>query len=363
MTVDILALIADDETRISYHPRWNRFTGSVNATILLRQVILWWVKKGRQPFYKFSAPCSHTSYRPGDSWQEEIGFSRRELETARGKIAAKTMGQLDPARLVSYWHDKSSNMIWYALNETAVLNLLAKLYPQTDGVVGIQGELPGTNGGNVHSEWRNQPLPMAESAITNGGNVHSEWRNQPLPMAESDITNGGIRHSLNTTLTQSTTTTLTSTDTTTSTTTAADIVDAILDWMKFDDVLRAEERIPAAELLAWAFWVKLEGAKIVERGGNPVGIARASWRRKPERKKPRKELLELAEAWLAMGDDDRSVVLDACYNMRGNRRIYLPDDFAHYLPFGPLKALYRELDGDIAPPALMPPEVEEEVEE
>ena len=43
---DLLALIADDKQQISYRPRWNAITGSVNATILLQQVIYRWVQKG-----------------------------------------------------------------------------------------------------------------------------------------------------------------------------------------------------------------------------------------------------------------------------------------------------------------------------
>ncbi|MFO7682466.1 MAG: DnaA N-terminal domain-containing protein [Chloroflexota bacterium] len=157
-SADLLALIADDTKQISYRPRWNSFTGSITATILLQQVIYRWVHNGRKPFYKFNEPCSHPAYRPGDSWCEELGFSRRELETARGRIAAHTQGDLSLKTFVSYWRD-ADRKTWYALNEMAVLMELEALYPAKDTTgAGIQGRLVLPEG---------EPDLMADSAISN----------------------------------------------------------------------------------------------------------------------------------------------------------------------------------------------------
>ena len=140
--IDLLRLIADDKSQISYRPRWNSFTGRITATILLQQIIYRWVQKGRQPFYKFSRPCNHEAYRPGDSWEEELGMSRREFEGARNKIAVRSHGELKPDALVSYWTDRY-HKTWYALNEPLVVAELIKIYPPDEpGSVGIQASLP-----------------------------------------------------------------------------------------------------------------------------------------------------------------------------------------------------------------------------
>jgi hypothetical protein len=87
---DPIALLADDKEMITYRPKLNQLTGSVVATILLQQIIYRWVRSNRHPFYKFGAPCAHPNYKPGDSWQEEIGISRSELETALKKSARRS---------------------------------------------------------------------------------------------------------------------------------------------------------------------------------------------------------------------------------------------------------------------------------
>ncbi len=140
--VDLLALIEDDTHRVSYRPSWNQFTGSVNATLLLQQIIYWWIKSKRRPFYKFNQPCDHPHYRTGDSWLEELGMGRSEFETARRKIAAKTKGNVEGEAMVSYWSDPERRT-WYALNETAVIAQLQALYPthaEAESTVGIQAD-------------------------------------------------------------------------------------------------------------------------------------------------------------------------------------------------------------------------------
>ena len=80
-TADLLSFIADDRAVVSYRPRWNQLTGSITATILLQQLIYRWVQSGRRPFYKFTGPCTHPLCRPGDTWEEELGLTRRQFET------------------------------------------------------------------------------------------------------------------------------------------------------------------------------------------------------------------------------------------------------------------------------------------
>ncbi|MGL4737211.1 MAG: hypothetical protein ACRCW2_07095 [Cellulosilyticaceae bacterium] len=71
---------------IKYQPELNEVTGSITATIVMGQLEYWFNKTEGKPFYKFLAPCEDESYRVGDSWCEELRFSRNEFRTAFGAI-------------------------------------------------------------------------------------------------------------------------------------------------------------------------------------------------------------------------------------------------------------------------------------
>lgn len=104
MSMDTLSFVADDRNLITYRPAWNAFTGGVNATILLQQVIFYWQNNGQKPFYKFKQPCSHRLYRTGDSWTEKLGMTTKEFDTALGKLKAKGLvsSSIDISRVTQY---------------------------------------------------------------------------------------------------------------------------------------------------------------------------------------------------------------------------------------------------------------------
>lgn len=202
--IDLLSFIADDPMMVSYRPRWNQMTGSVNATILLQQIVYRWINHGRRPFYKFMEPCADLACRPGDSWCEELGFSRNEFMTARKHIARSTKQTLAKDTFVSYWLD-GRRKTWYVLNEQYLLAELQKLYPEkSQPTVGIQGELlsqldnnlstdsafrngqpdtesvPGSPEPDADSAYRVEKL-NTDSAFSNGGlNTDSAYRNGEL---------------------------------------------------------------------------------------------------------------------------------------------------------------------------------------
>jgi hypothetical protein len=119
----------EPEPTLLYHPRWNQLTGSSAATLLLGHILYWWRRAGRRPFCKYAAPCPSAG--PGTTWLEELGFSRRQFETARGKIAAKiTRGvsktEALQTHLVIYWTDRQ-HRTWYQVNEPLLLRRLTEL--------------------------------------------------------------------------------------------------------------------------------------------------------------------------------------------------------------------------------------------
>lgn len=82
----MIEILAKDNEIIPYRKELNMITGGVTATILLQQIIFRFKNNGNKPFYKFIEPCKHEKYKPGDSWCEELGFSRKEFLTAIKKL-------------------------------------------------------------------------------------------------------------------------------------------------------------------------------------------------------------------------------------------------------------------------------------
>lgn len=117
---------------IPYRKEFNAVTGKHSSSILLQQFLF---RGGQQnPFYKFQAPCNHQKYRKGDSWQEELGFSRKEFETALSRIATKittgmskseVMSRQTPESMIVYWTD-ANRVTWWELNLPLIEKLLSK---------------------------------------------------------------------------------------------------------------------------------------------------------------------------------------------------------------------------------------------
>lgn len=129
----LLEMLDEDRKVISYRPRFVQIAGSVTAAILLQQVYHRWKAQKRRPFYKFTRPCAHPLYREGDSWCEELKFSRREFDTARSKIGVRVGCQAEGAEealregIVLYWQD-ARRRTWYWLNAPLLLERLEEVY-------------------------------------------------------------------------------------------------------------------------------------------------------------------------------------------------------------------------------------------
>ena len=72
---------------ISYHPEFRKLplVKSVTSALLLQQLDFWFERY--ESFWKFTAPArNHKLYKEGDSWIEELGFSKDEFRTAFANI-------------------------------------------------------------------------------------------------------------------------------------------------------------------------------------------------------------------------------------------------------------------------------------
>lgn len=131
LTSVIDTLLSDDGYHISYRPKLRGIADSALSGILLSRIWHWWNRKDRKAFFKFQQPCKHKLYKEGDSWTEELGFSRSEFNVALKRIGTKItkgMSKADAMRwrdenglrpkefIVLYWTD-SSRVTWYWVNE------------------------------------------------------------------------------------------------------------------------------------------------------------------------------------------------------------------------------------------------------
>lgn len=166
----IMQILADERNVIPYRVPLARAIGSITSTIFLQQVQYWWVRQGFQPFYKFRSPCTHSFYKKGDSWCEELGFTTGGFDTARRhvaikKIAGMTMAEArvltrkdDVIKPVIYWTN-AGRLTYYTIHAPALEELLVRVYLNTESVISKLRNPELANSGN-------QSLQTTESEIT-----------------------------------------------------------------------------------------------------------------------------------------------------------------------------------------------------
>lgn len=123
---------------IKYNPALVAEFGSQNAVLLFDRLEYWFSKKADQ-FYKFIEPCDHPCYREGDSWCEELGFSRPVFRTAFDKIGMRYISKTafekesNPfkGKLFAYYQDRKSNKTIFVRNNS----LLAELYVRLKEII------------------------------------------------------------------------------------------------------------------------------------------------------------------------------------------------------------------------------------
>lgn len=129
-------ILAEDKDLIVYRKSLKKITGSVTSAILLQQILYRALKNDGKPFYKFKEPCDHEHYREGDSWAEELEFTRYEFDGALEKIGTKitkdtkeevlTNGDSTKA-LVLFWTDMA-RLTWYQINFPLLNKLIEEAY-------------------------------------------------------------------------------------------------------------------------------------------------------------------------------------------------------------------------------------------
>lgn len=131
---------------IPYSKEAREVTGSVTSAILWQQ-LEYRFSTNKNGFYKFIEPCQHKKYRTGDSWTEELGFSRDEFRSAFDRIGVRHNGvsvfkKLDKEGKAFFngetevmycsVYDKKSNLTYYFRNSKAVSKNIDKMLKQNE---------------------------------------------------------------------------------------------------------------------------------------------------------------------------------------------------------------------------------------
>lgn len=128
--------IKQDKDILIYRPEFNKITGSVTASILLQQII--YRLQDNDRFFKFKEPCNHELYQEGDSWCEELGFTRKEFDNSLEKL--KSLGIVKTQITMS-------RLTYYSVNIDVFNTLFSVLYlkHQTDFTKSTKGTLDISN--------------------------------------------------------------------------------------------------------------------------------------------------------------------------------------------------------------------------
>lgn len=166
---------------IPYVKELQSLTGSVAGCILMQQLD-YWFERFPDGFWKFLEPSSHSKYRLGDSWIEELGMSAGEFRTAfdRLGIRHKSKGIFDEAqdkfqsKFYCSYLDRRENLTYYFRNHGLVDEALDALIIKDKQAVPVNGESRFT----VNQESRftgnreSKSLQMKKVDLLEIGNLH-----------------------------------------------------------------------------------------------------------------------------------------------------------------------------------------------
>lgn len=120
---------------IKFYPGIKSSLGCGKATLILGRFEYWFTKY-QQGFYKFIEPCNHPLYRSGDSWAEEIGFSRKVFTKAfdligiryKSKSAFQKSRNKFQGKLYASYHDRKTNQTYFFRNHRFANQFLKNLF-------------------------------------------------------------------------------------------------------------------------------------------------------------------------------------------------------------------------------------------
>ena len=128
-----------------YHPQYfikysvslKNIFHSDKAALIFERLEYWAQRSNPQKgFWKFFEPCQHPLYRHGDSWEEEIGMSRKVWAKAftiignHYKTKSAFLKQKDPfkGKLYASYYDRRERRTYYLRNHAFIQTFLENIY-------------------------------------------------------------------------------------------------------------------------------------------------------------------------------------------------------------------------------------------
>lgn len=193
----LLGLLSEDNNVVAYRPKLTQITGSVLAAILLQQIVYWWSKSNNGEFYKFIEPCGHELCKKGDTWTEELGFTKYEFRTSikrlkeRGLIKTRTTADRKTFYLLNADIVSKLIMSTYVSGDcqlTQVDNVNLVYYTETtaknthDDVFETLWELYGYKKGKAAAQKAFRRVPVSEFANIEDAikEYNKEWEDRPV---------------------------------------------------------------------------------------------------------------------------------------------------------------------------------------
>jgi len=126
---------------IKYYPEFKREFRSEKAALIFER-LEYWSQRYSSGFWKFFEPCQHPLYRKGDSWQEEIGISRKVWTKAFAilgthyKSKSTFLKQSDPfqGKLYASYYDRKTNRTYFFRNHDFVRKFLEKTWNKVKNI-------------------------------------------------------------------------------------------------------------------------------------------------------------------------------------------------------------------------------------
>ena len=171
---------------IKYYPEFKRVFGSEKSALIFER-LEYWSQKYETGFWKFFEPCPHPLYRQGDSWEEEVGFSRKVFKRIFSLIgthyASKSefLKQSDPfqGKLYASYYDRKTNRTYFLRNHDAVKSFFKNLWNSAKKVFTQQ-----ERGGEKKGRSRNGPTGSSFAHAYKDISLNKEILHSP-PVSES----------------------------------------------------------------------------------------------------------------------------------------------------------------------------------
>ena len=125
---------------VAYNPHLSQKFGSAIAAAIFQRFEYWADKMKSRPdgqgsFYKFIDACQHPCYKPGDSWCEELGISRKVFRNHFAKIGTSYKSKSDflkkgdpfEGKYFAYYQDCKTNKTIFVRNDTLLQEFYAQL--------------------------------------------------------------------------------------------------------------------------------------------------------------------------------------------------------------------------------------------